>query len=190
MIASILPPNATSLELHVEQSATATLETMPLDIAKLWNPDTCPAHILPWLAWALDVEQWRSDAPLATQRAAIKGSIAVHDTMGTPAAMKQALGNLGYGRVVVDELPNIVRGRGLKYNGMTAHVGMSLAYQFDIFINSGQTPSFHQKANIKTMINVFKNARSHVRNLYYASHFYQGKQTHNSAIVRDGGLIL
>jgi len=191
MIASILPPNATSLELHVEQSATATLETMPLDIAKLWNPDTCPAHILPWLAWALDVEQWRSDAPIATQRAAIKGSITVHDTMGTPAAMQHALENLGYAPVQIFEYSAQWHAGRTLYNGLQTHAGATLLFRFDVHLNAhGTRPTAPELLRIKAAIHIFKNARSHLRNLFYASLWHDGAYTHNGAIMRDGGLIL
>ncbi len=94
-VLTLLPPNATQLERNIEQSATATIEQLPVPIRDLWNPDTCPAHLLPWLAWALDVEQWQSDWPEATRRAAIKASWHVHNKMGTKASVRQALDALG-----------------------------------------------------------------------------------------------
>jgi len=94
-VTTILPPNATNLELNIEQSATRAIEQMPVPIRDIWNPDTCPLHLLPWLAWALDVEQWQSDWPEAVQRSAIKASIDVHNHMGTKASVKQALNALG-----------------------------------------------------------------------------------------------
>jgi len=94
-VTSILPPNATELERNIEQLATGAIEQLPVPIRDLWNPDKCPVALLPWLAWALDVEQWQSDWPEATQRAAIKASIDVHNHMGTVASVKQALAALG-----------------------------------------------------------------------------------------------
>jgi len=92
---SILPPNSTDLEHNIEQSATATIERLPVPIRELWNPDACPMPLLPWLAWALDVEQWQSDWPEAVQRAAIRASQQVHNKMGTAASVRQALDALG-----------------------------------------------------------------------------------------------
>jgi len=94
-LTTILPPNATDLERNIEQSATAAIEQLPVPIRDLWNPDMCPAHLLPWLAWALDVEQWQSDWPEAVQRAAIRASWQVHNKMGTAASVRQALDMLG-----------------------------------------------------------------------------------------------
>ena len=87
---SLLPDNATALEKNIEQ-VTAGMTDLPVPIRDLWNPDTCPTHLLPWLAWALDVEQWKSDWSEPVQRTAIKASWGVHNTMGTKAAVRNTL---------------------------------------------------------------------------------------------------
>jgi phage tail P2-like protein len=94
-VTTILPPNATTLERNIEQSATRTIEQLPVPVRDLWNPDVCPVHLLPWLAWAVDVEQWQSDWSEPVQRAAIKASWNVHNHMGTKASVRQALDALG-----------------------------------------------------------------------------------------------
>ncbi|EPC1727360.1 phage tail protein I, partial [Escherichia coli] len=50
----LLPPSSPSFLHHSEQGAQR-LSELPIHINTLWNPDTCPAHLLPWLAWALSV---------------------------------------------------------------------------------------------------------------------------------------
>jgi len=94
-VTTILPPNATGFERSIEQSATRAIEQLPVPIRNLWNPDVCPLHLLPWLAWAVDVELWQSDWPEGEQRSAIKASIDVHNHMGTKASVRQALNALG-----------------------------------------------------------------------------------------------
>jgi P2-related tail formation protein len=51
---SLLPPNVSGLERALEQ-ASARVGDIPVPIDPLWNPATCPARLLPWLAWALSV---------------------------------------------------------------------------------------------------------------------------------------
>jgi len=214
-VATILPPNATDLERNLEQSATRTMEQLPVPIRDLWNPDTCPLHLLPWLAWALDVEQWQSDWAESIQRAAIKASFEVHNRMGTAGGLRLALESLGYSYVHITEYVNLFHRGSFTHNGSRTHVGASLAYQFDVTLNTSVmnaslwhngadahngsrthvgaslgTPSAAQVAKIKDAIAVFKNARSHLRNLYYASLWHNGADTHNGAKLRDGGLIL
>ncbi len=190
-VVSILPPNASDLERNIEQSATRTIAQLPVPIRDLWNPDTCPLTLLPWLAWALDVEQWQSDWSEPVQRAAIKTSISVHNHMGTPGSMKTALEALGYAPVQITEFVNLFHRGSFTHNGSRTHLGASLAFQFDVELNNnGVVPSVAAIAKIREAITEFKNARSHLRNLYYNSIWHNGANTHNGAIMRDGGLIL
>lgn len=100
--ASLLPPNATAPERALEQ-ATARIAAVPVPLRALWNPLTCPASLLPWLAWALRVREWDSNWPEATQRAVIAASVPVHKHKGTLGSIKQALATAGYPDAAVIE---------------------------------------------------------------------------------------
>lgn len=91
---TLLPPNATAEERAIEQT-TARLGEIPAELGRLWNPDTCPAELLPWLAWALSVDEWDSEWSEQTQRGIIKASATVHRHKGTVGAVKKALASLG-----------------------------------------------------------------------------------------------
>lgn len=92
---SLLPSNATPFERALE-GAAARISDVPLPIRDVWNVQSCPSALLPWLAWAFDVEEWDSGWPDAVQRAVIAASVAVHKIKGTPASIKQALAVAGY----------------------------------------------------------------------------------------------
>jgi hypothetical protein len=62
----------------------------------VWNPQTCPSNLLPWLAWALGVNEWDSNWPDATKRAVIAGSAALHKIKGTPQSIINALAAAGF----------------------------------------------------------------------------------------------
>ena len=47
--ADLLPPNAGEMERNLSK-AVARLSDIPMMVRKSWNPDTCPAELLPWLA--------------------------------------------------------------------------------------------------------------------------------------------
>ena len=47
----LLPTGSSPLEVAAAK-ACAEIEKTPVSIRELWNPDTCPANLLPWLAWA------------------------------------------------------------------------------------------------------------------------------------------
>lgn len=89
--ATLLPPNATPAERAVEAAAGARMAAIPTPQASLWDPATCPAAILPWLAWAFSVDHWRSSWPEATKRAVIAAAPEVHRLKGTRGAVRRAL---------------------------------------------------------------------------------------------------
>jgi phage tail P2-like protein len=89
----LLPPNATALERAL---AAAPRLPVPEIVASLWDADGCPAAHLPWLAWALSVDEWDSAWDEATQRAVIKASVEIHRKKGTVGAVKAALSVLGH----------------------------------------------------------------------------------------------
>ena len=89
----LLPPNATSQERAISL-VTDRLPDAP--IKHLWSPQTCPAGILPWLGWALSVDEWDPTWPEQTQRNVIQASIENHRRKGTIGALRQALSRIGY----------------------------------------------------------------------------------------------
>lgn len=92
----LLPSNATAAERALADVEGVSLLPMPAEIvATLWDPTTCPAHLLPYLAWALSVDVWNPDWPEATKRSVIAASPAVHRRKGTRAAVEDAVGALG-----------------------------------------------------------------------------------------------
>lgn len=68
----------------------------PVRIRELWNPDTCPANLLPWLAWAFSVDRWDEKWPEATKRAVIRDAYFIHCHKGTIGAIRRVVEPLGY----------------------------------------------------------------------------------------------
>jgi len=97
MTQSLLPPTATRLEHALERAMSMRISAIPVPIRTLNNPDTCPAHLLGWLAWANSVDVWDEAWPEAHKRAAIKASFFVHAHKGTIGAVRRALEALGIG---------------------------------------------------------------------------------------------
>lgn len=91
---SLLPPAATPFERHAE-AATARIVAPPPDIRRVWNPDTCPAALLPWLAWAFGVEDWRDYWTEATKRTIVRNAIPLRRKRGTRAAVEDVVRSFG-----------------------------------------------------------------------------------------------
>ncbi len=88
---SLLPPNATQLELDIEEIIASNLIGLPEAIANLYAIDECPSEHLPFLAWAVSVDVWRDYWPDDVKRNYIRQSFAVHKTKGTLASLEAAL---------------------------------------------------------------------------------------------------
>lgn len=92
---NLLSPNSTPLERRAA-TANAALGDLPVPLRELMNPDTCPAALLPWLAFSLSVDSWELDWSDAQKRETIKNSLPMHRSKGTIGAVKSALAALGY----------------------------------------------------------------------------------------------
>ena len=93
-MSDLLPINATDQERGLSNAA-ARVGNVPTPLRDVWNPDTCPAKLLAWLAWAFSVDQWDSAWTEAQQREFIKRSVEIHRYKGTIGAVQDALGALG-----------------------------------------------------------------------------------------------
>lgn len=143
----MLPPNATDQERAIED-ATARLGELPVVIRDLWAPDTCPMAFLPWLAWALSVDQWESDWPEATKRAVIAESLELHRRKGTPWAVERAL--------IVAGAPNAKVIEWFDYEG-----GPGTPYHFKVVVGiEGENVDASTEAKMLKSIDAFKNVRS------------------------------
>lgn len=92
---SLLPGNAYDLERQAAQ-AMAQIERVPIPLRQLWNPNTCPTQLLPYLAWSLSVDRWDGNWSDATKRAAIRASFFIHSRKGTIGALRRVVEPLGY----------------------------------------------------------------------------------------------
>ncbi len=91
---SLLPRNATALERSIEQ-ATARLGNLPVPLRELWNPDTCPEYLLPWLAWSLGLDSWQPYWPVAIKRQRIKAAVDIQRHKGTTKSVRDVVAAFG-----------------------------------------------------------------------------------------------
>lgn len=165
---SLLPPNATKQERDIEASIQR-LGNVPVPIDQLWNAETCPVDLLPWLAWAFSVDYWDADWTEEQKRNTIAQSVEVHRRKGTRGAVEKALAALGSYSIIVEP-----------------HQDNTLdPYTFDVAVQIEDrpvTPVLVQKA--LDTVNRTKNVRSHLRgfrvpgtvrgNMYMASYVMGG----------------
>ena len=109
---NILPNNSSKLEhdmvnmfsdLFTELFTVEIDGTRDIPIRHLWNPDKCPAHMLPYLACVMSVDGEATDFSEDQLRALIKASLGIHIKKGTIASIKETIEALGYRVARIDE---------------------------------------------------------------------------------------
>ncbi|MGK5079639.1 phage tail protein I [Janthinobacterium sp. HLX7-2] len=99
---NLLPPNASAIERAIAATG-AGIDTLPVAVREIWNPATCPAALLAWLAWALAVDEWDEAWSEAVKRTVIADAIQVHRHRGTVWSLKKSLAPLGMAVEVIDQ---------------------------------------------------------------------------------------
>lgn len=99
---SLLPPASTSLERALELLAQIRTDAIATPLRALWRAETCPEALLPWLAWALSIDNWDAAWPLQIRRARVGAAIAIQRIKGTAKSVEDVVRSFG-GNVVVRE---------------------------------------------------------------------------------------
>lgn len=148
-MSDLLPYNATDAECALANTI-ARISNVPVIVREVWNPDTCPANVLPWLAWAFSVDDWDSNWTDEQKRNVIKQSVYSQRIKGTIGAVTRQLSALGYDIQILEWWQQEPEGE---------------PYTFDVFITSSQRPLTTKDYNkVLEVINTNKNLRSHMGN--------------------------
>ena len=176
---SLLPKNTTSLERALEQSLTAFNHDQL--VPTLWNGNTCPTHMLPWLAWALSVDDWETDWSVGKKRAAINESIDIHEQKGTPAAILRALSIRGQPDAILIERSDFIKHNGEAIrNGYRKRGGPGRWATFRIILQRPIT--IDQSQSILRMIKSVKRNCCWLTNMDFTA----AALRHNGFATRDG----
>jgi len=146
---SLLPPNASQLLRDLESVFGKSFDLPTLN-RYVVNPDLAPSHILPWLAWALSVDDWSDNWSETIRRNVIKASVDIHRKKGTIGALKKALQAFNYTNIKVEEW--------FEYGADP--------YFFRVFFDVRE-PGFDVNIlpQVQKVIESTKNARSHLESL-------------------------
>lgn len=169
-MSSLLPPSATSQERAIEAATAERIEAIPAPLRSLWDPATCPTPLLPWLAWALSVDDWRSDWPESARREMIAQSIAQHSIKGTVASVKRALVAAGYGGCAVsegDSAVNVRRNGTIIRNGVYLRGGTGSGIWARYRIRMDRPITAEQAAQLRAMLRNIAPARCELAGLDY-----------------------
>ena len=93
-IRSLLPPNTTPQERALEACA-AHISDVPAPLRQLYRPDSCALDLLPWLAWQLSVDSWKSYWSEEVRRARVRSAMTIHRQKGTAKSVKDVVAAFG-----------------------------------------------------------------------------------------------
>ncbi|MGP2733834.1 phage tail protein I [Serratia bockelmannii] len=100
---SLLPPSAFHEERSQEQATREQILSLDADMVRnVKNPDTCPIHLLPWLAWEFAVDYWEPAWSEGKKRQVIKDAAYVHQHRGTAGAVRRSLSSVGFPTTIVE----------------------------------------------------------------------------------------
>lgn len=124
MIATLLPPSSTPLERAV--SRTMGRFNPDKIVPTLWNAATCPPEFLPYLAWAVSVDEWDHRWSIDKKRAVIAAAPEIHRRKGTPLAIRRALESMGQADADIIERADCIRHDGTaRRNGWHRRLGQA-----------------------------------------------------------------
>lgn len=177
----LLPANATSSERAIETVIAERTAGIDAPISKLWNADTCPEELLPWMAWALSVETWDHDWSEDAKREVLRKSIQVHRLKGTVQSVQGALKSAGYGDAEVIE-----RYGWEFYDGAANHDGSTTYAEPDHWaeyrVKLARPITIDQANQVRAILRDVAPIRCHLK----ALDFTEALNTYNARITHDG----
>lgn len=175
---SLLPSNSTPVERAIE---SATDRPVPTPIRDLWNPERCPAAVLPWLAWALSVDDWDASWTEEVQRGVIAASVEIHRRKGTIWAMQRALQVAGLGGATITEGWSANRYEGsFERDGSRKRESSDHWAEYRVILE--RALSIPQAARARAILKTAAPARSHLKHMS----FVQAANLYDGTVPRDG----
>lgn len=123
---TLLPPNASALETSLDRTAAARMATMHPSVGTLWNASTCPAKLLPYLAWSVAVDEWDNTWGVDRKREVIRQAPEIQRKKGTPGAIRRALAAVGQADAeLIERADCVVRNGASVRNGLHRRRGQA-----------------------------------------------------------------
>lgn len=147
MFKTLLPLNAKAEERALEQANGEQILALPVPIRHVKDPATCPAHLLPWLAWEYAVDYWNPDWDEAQKRQVIADAAYVHQHRGTAGAVRRSLSSVGLPITVVEWWQDQPRQD-------------PYTFRIEVYSTQGATDALYQQ--IRNLTDRAKNLRSYL----------------------------
>lgn len=143
----LLPNNATPLERNLSLMSQRIFD-VPVIVKQVWDVDDAPVDVLPWLAWALSVDDWDTTWTEEQKRNIIRTAPATQKIKGTLGAVQLQLASIGIDVQIQEWFNQSPKGEPYTY---VLHVNVS-----DYPLNQATLQKIIQ------LIETTKNVRSHM----------------------------
>lgn len=177
---SLLPFSATPQEAALELAIGTRISGLPVPIRDTWNPNTCPADKLAFLAWAFGVDEWDASWPDEYKRLTIKQAVLVQARKGSIWSIRRVLENAGYGAATIQEGVHQYKYDGAThFDGMHSYGGSNDWASYTIQLTRPMTNA--QAAQVRRILNITAPARCSLATLSYTAvtNLYDGKTKFN-----------
>jgi phage tail P2-like protein len=143
----LLPSNATPFERNLSLMNERIFD-VPVIVKQVWNANTAPVDVLPWLAWALSVDDWDTTWTEEQKRNVIRNAPATQQIKGTLGAVQLQLASVGIDVQIQEWFNQVPKGE---------------PYTYILHVNVDQFP-LNQTTLQKViqLIETTKNVRSHM----------------------------
>jgi phage tail P2-like protein len=95
MSQSLLPPASSALERRLAEACSG-ISGLDVPLRDLWNPATCPARFLPYLAWSFSVDRWDEAWAESVKRRVVMDAFYIHQHKGTISAVRRVVEPFGF----------------------------------------------------------------------------------------------
>lgn len=147
MSKDLLPNNATPFERNLSLMSDRLFD-VPVIVKQVWSSEKAPEDVLPWLAWALSVDDWDSSWTEEQKRNVIRNAPATQKIKGTLGAIQLQLASVGIDVQIQEWFNQIPQGD---------------PYTYILHVNVDQYPL--NQATLQKIIQLIettKNLRSHM----------------------------
>ena len=164
----ILQPSIADDRNQAYEAAVSRLQALDLDVLSIYDIDQVDVSALYDLADQFNVlglRGWLLAGTEQQRRDLIKEAIQLHQTAGTPFAIKRVMALVGYPNATIKENPGNFYDSEWTYDGTRAYSGAQLG-EFVVTLDSQQSKVSGELIDlIVALINEWKNARSKLLDL-------------------------
>ncbi len=168
--------------------AVARLGAVPVPVRDLWDPDTCPAAMLAYLAWAFGVDEWSDDWSDEAKRATIRDAVMVQARKGSIWSIRRVMANAGFGSVqIVEGLYGRVYNGSAEHNGFATYGDPTEWAKYRVVLD--RPIANRQAPQVRRLLEITAPARcklvefvyTEANNIYDGAIYYDGTYNHGTA---------